>query len=65
MPSGQAGAGSELRYARYKWTTFISLFAGYTLVILNRKSFTFALPAVIATGTLDKNDLGTFFNQSN
>ena len=43
----------------YKWTTFVSMYVGYTLTVLNRKSFSFALPAIIQEG-LDKDDLGNF-----
>ena len=45
-------------YWRYKWTTFFTMYAGYTLLILNRKSFSFALPAIMQEGFLDKDDLG-------
>ena len=41
----------------YKWTTFVSMYVGYTLTVLNRKSFSFCLPAIIQEG-LDKDDLG-------
>ena len=42
----------------YKWLTFVSMYIGYTLVVFNRKSFTFALPAIIASANLDKDDAG-------
>jgi len=42
----------------YKWLTFVSMYVGYTLIVFNRKSFTFALPAIIASLSLDKDDAG-------
>jgi len=42
----------------YKWLTFVSMYVGYTLVVFNRKSFTFALPAIMASVSLDKDDAG-------
>ena len=42
----------------YKWLTFVSMYVGYTLVVFNRKSFTFAMPAIIASVGLDKDDAG-------
>jgi len=42
----------------YKWLTFVSMYVGYTLIVFNRKSFTFALPAIIASISLDKDDAG-------
>jgi len=42
----------------YKWLTFVSMYVGYTLVVFNRKSFTFALPAIMASANLDKDDAG-------
>ena len=42
----------------YKWLTFVSMYVGYTLIVFNRKSFTFALPAIIASINLDKDDAG-------
>ena len=42
----------------YKWLTFVSMYVGYTLIVFNRKSFTFALPAIIASIRLDKDDAG-------
>jgi len=44
--------------AVYKWLTFVSMYVGYTLVVFNRKSFTFALPAIMASVSLDKDDAG-------
>jgi len=34
------------------------MYVGYTLVVFNRKSFTFAMPAIIASVGLDKDDAG-------
>jgi len=42
----------------YKWLTFVSMYVGYTLIVFNRKSFTFAMPAIIASVGLDKDDAG-------
>jgi len=42
----------------YKWLTFVSMYIGYTLVVFNRKSFIFALPAIIASVGLGKDDAG-------
>jgi len=42
----------------YKWLTFVSMYVGYTLVVFNRKSFTFSMPAIIASVSLDKDDAG-------
>jgi len=47
--------------AVYKWLTFVSMYVGYTLIVFNRKSFTFALPAIIASVNLDKDDAGRMF----
>jgi len=44
--------------AVYKWLTFVSMYVGYTLVVFNRKSFTFALPAIMASISLGKDDAG-------
>ena len=50
--------GGGRGFAAAKWTTFASMYLGYTLVVLNRKSFSFALPAIMHEGKLDKGDLG-------
>jgi len=42
----------------YKWLTFVSMYVGYTFIVFNRKSFTFAMPAIIASINLDKDDAG-------
>ena len=54
------GDQSTAKFHTYKWGTFASMYLGYTLIVLNRKSFSFALPAVINEGRLDKGDLGTY-----
>ena len=46
------------KYTFYKWLTFILMYMGYTLTVLNRKSFSFALPAIMEEHDLDKDDLG-------
>ena len=45
-------------YKLYKWTTFVSMYAGYTLAVFNRKSFSFAMPAIMSNLDLDKDQLG-------
>ena len=44
--------------ALYKWLTFGSMYVGYTLTVVNRKSFSFALPAIISSLHLTKDDIG-------
>ena len=51
-------AYTNRRFTAAKWGTFASMYVGYTLVVLNRKSFSFALPAIMTEGKLDKGDLG-------
>jgi len=42
----------------YKWLTFGSMYVGYTLAVVNRKCFSFALPAIINTLHLSKDEIG-------
>ncbi len=49
---------SNTMYDTYKWTIFMSMYIGYCLIIFDRKSFSFAAPAVIKDVGLDKEDLG-------
>ena len=42
----------------YKWLTFASMYVGYTLSVVNRKCFSFALPAIISSLHLEKDDVG-------
>lgn len=46
------------RYQRIRWTVFISLFLGYSSYYFSRKSYTFAIPALIRDLKLKKNELG-------
>ena len=46
------------RFVFHKWSTFLVMYVGYTLTILNRKAFSFALPAIVKDLALDKDDLG-------
>ena len=52
------GMGMTSSLSVYKWLTFVSMYVGYTLIVFNRKSFTFALPAIIASVSLAKDDAG-------
>ena len=46
------------RYQRIRWTVFISLFVGYSSYYFSRKSYTFAIPALLRDLKLKKNELG-------
>ena len=46
------------RYQRIRWTVFISLFLGYSSYYFSRKSYTFAIPALLRDLKLTKSELG-------
>ena len=46
------------RYQYWRYRIFYSIYIGYSLFYFTRKSFTFAMPALIADLGLDKGDLG-------
>lgn len=46
------------RYQRIRWTVYISLFLGYSSYYFSRKSYTFAIPALLRDLKLKKNELG-------
>lgn len=56
-PPSNVAASPAHMFHFYKWSTFVSMYIGYTVNMLSRKSFSFALPAIIQDG-LDKDDLG-------
>ena len=45
-------------YQRIRWTVYGSLFFGYSSYYFCRKSYTFAIPALIRELNLEKNELG-------
>lgn len=45
-------------YRYWRWRTFYSMFVGYAFFYLTRKSFTFAMPGMIAELGYDKASLG-------
>ena len=53
-------SGSTAKFYFHKWTTFAAMYVGYTLIVLDRKSFSFALPAIMNDLNLDKDDLGKY-----
>jgi sugar phosphate permease len=55
-------AGTTTTFYFHKWTTFAAMYVGYTLIVLDRKSFSFALPAIMNDLHLDKDDLGKPIN---
>ena len=46
------------RYQIIRWSVYISLFLGYSSYYFSRKSYTFAIPALIRDLNLKKNELG-------
>ena len=46
------------RYQIIRWMVYISLFLGYSSYYFSRKSYTFAIPALIQDLNLKKNELG-------
>ncbi|XP_068709152.1 glucose-6-phosphate exchanger SLC37A4-like [Montipora capricornis] len=46
------------RYQRIRWTIYGSLFLGYSSYYFCRKSYTFAIPALMYELSLNKNELG-------
>ena len=46
------------RYEYWRYRIFYSIYIGYSLFYFTRKSFTFAMPALITDLGLDKSDLG-------
>ena len=42
----------------YRWLTFVSMYVGYMMSVVNRKCFSFALPAIINSLHLEKDDAG-------
>lgn len=59
VAESRSGASS---LSLYKWLTFASMYMGYSLAVLNRKCFSFALPAIIGSLHLAKDDVGEDFN---
>ena len=45
-------------YGYYRTVIFFSMFIGYSLYYLNRKTFSFVMPSVMEEIELDKDDLG-------
>lgn len=45
-------------YGYYRTVIFFSMFIGYSLYYLNRKTFSFVMPSVMGEIKLDKDDLG-------
>jgi len=54
------GQGNMAAFYFHKWSTFVVMYVGYTLIVLNRKSFTFAMPAIMNDLHLNKDDLGKY-----
>jgi len=52
-------------YSTFKWITFVSMYSGYTLAVFNRKSFSFAMPAIMTSLHLDKDQLGLISSSQN
>lgn len=48
-----------------KWMTFWSMYVGYTLAVFNRKCFSFAMPAIMQSLHLDKDQLGLISSSQN
>ena len=46
------------QYAHWRWRVFYSMYIGYALYYFTRKSFTFAMPAMVTDLGLDKGQLG-------
>ena len=46
------------RYHIIRWMVYITLFLGYSSYYFSRKSYTFAIPALIQDLNLKKNELG-------
>ena len=44
----------------YKWSIFCSMYAGYSMYMLDRKCFSFAAPTIMEEENLDKDDLGSY-----
>ncbi len=45
-------------FSSYKWSIFFTIYVGYFLYILCRKSFSFAMPTIMAKEGLAKDELG-------
>ncbi|KAK2146144.1 hypothetical protein LSH36_629g01017 [Paralvinella palmiformis] len=59
------GQGNMAAFYFHKWSTFVVMYVGYTLIVLNRKSFTFAMPAIMNDLHLNKDDLGLIASSQN
>ena len=46
------------KYAHWRWRVFYSMYIGYALYYFTRKSFTFAMPAMVSDLGFDKSQLG-------
>jgi len=51
-------AQNRSNFKYWRWRTFYSIFFGYIFYYLTRKSFTFAMPALISDMGFDKSELG-------
>ncbi|ESN98136.1 hypothetical protein HELRODRAFT_185876 [Helobdella robusta] len=60
--SNQRDASST---TKLKWSSFAGMYVGYTLAIFNRKCFSFALPAIMISLHLDKNEAGLISSSQN
>lgn len=48
------------KYVTYKITIFVAMYIGYALYVCDRKSFSFAMPALMKEEGLQRDDLGDF-----
>jgi OPA family sugar phosphate sensor protein UhpC-like MFS transporter len=58
MAIAQIDAQSRSQFEYWRLRTFYSIFLGYIFYYFTRKSFTFAMPALISDMGFDKSDLG-------
>ncbi len=59
-----SGSGRIMGFSGYKWTIFVTMYVGYFLYILCRKSFSFAMPTIMTQERLAKDDLGQWISSS-
>ena len=58
MAIARIDAEDRSKFKYWRWRTFYSIFFGYIFYYLTRKSFTFAMPALISDMGFDKSELG-------